>query len=50
MVQPTASAGPSLRANMEDGKFHGVMAATTPTGCFCTSICRPGQGEGMMSP
>ena len=30
MVQPAASAGPILRAIIEDGKFQGVIAATTP--------------------
>ena len=34
MVQPAASAGASLRASIAEGKFHGVMAATTPTGCL----------------
>ena len=29
---PAASAGPSLREGMFSGKFHGVIAATTPTG------------------
>ena len=29
---PAASAGPSLREGMLSGKFHGVIAATTPTG------------------
>ena len=32
IVQPAASAGPALRVIMAAGKFHGVMAATTPTG------------------
>ncbi len=31
-LQPAASAGPALRVIIADGKFHGVMAATTPTG------------------
>ena len=31
-VQPAASAGAHLRVIMADGKFHGVMQATTPTG------------------
>src|SRR5690606_5149044 len=33
-VQPTANAGATLRVIMAAGKFHGVMAATTPTGCL----------------
>mmetsp|Transcript_7453 Transcript_7453/g.19257 ORF Transcript_7453/g.19257 Transcript_7453/m.19257 type:complete len:216 (+) Transcript_7453:566-1213(+) len=32
-VQPAARAGATLRVIMDIGKFHGVMAATTPTGC-----------------
>src|SRR5690606_18404152 len=31
-AQPAARAGPTLRAIMALGKFHGVIAATTPTG------------------
>src|SRR5215207_6147584 len=50
IVQPVASAGPSLRAIIEDGKFHGVIAATTPTGCLMVRMRRPCQGEGIVSP
>ena len=50
IVQPAASAGPSFRAIMEEGKFQGVMAATTPTGSLVTRMRRFGQGEGMTSP
>ncbi len=32
--QPAASAGATLRVIIAIGKFHGVMAAHTPTGCF----------------
>ncbi len=35
--QPTAMAGDTLRVIMDMGKFQGVMAATTPTGCFITT-------------
>src|SRR5215510_2102947 len=35
-VQPAASAGPTLRVIMAMGKLHGVMQATTPTGCLIT--------------
>jgi hypothetical protein len=49
-VQPAASAGAILRAIMAAGKFHGVIAATTPTGSFSASICRPGRGAGITSP
>ena len=31
LVQPAAIAGPSLRVIIAAGKFHGVIAATTPT-------------------
>ena len=31
-AQPAARAGPTLRVIMAAGKFHGVMAPTTPTG------------------
>ena len=32
MGQPAASAGPALRVIIAAGKFHGVIAATTPIG------------------
>ena len=34
--QPAAKAGATLRVIIAMGKFHGVMAAHTPTGCFST--------------
>ncbi len=49
-VHPAASAGAILRAIIAAGKFHGVMAATTPTGSFKANIFRPATGAGMMSP
>ena len=36
--QPAASAGATLRVIMATGKFHGVIAATTPIGCLITTI------------
>ena len=48
-VQPAAIAGEILRMIMLDGKFHGVMAPTTPTGCLRACHCFP-SGEGMISP
>ena len=33
-VLPATSAGEIFQTGMETGKFHGVMAATTPRGCF----------------
>ena len=49
-VQPAASAGAILRAIIAAGKFHGVIAATTPTGSFSASMRRPDTGAGMTSP
>src|SRR5208282_5954493 len=46
MVQPAASAGAILRASMAMGKFHGVIAAATPTGSLVTMILRPGAVSG----
>jgi len=37
-VQPAPIAGPALRVIMANGKFHGVMHATTPIGCLITTI------------
>ncbi len=48
--QPAASAGPALRVIMADGKFHGVMAATTPTGSLVTTMRLSGWCAGMTSP
>ena len=36
MEQPAASAGPTLRTTWLIGKFHGVKAATGPTGSLTT--------------
>ena len=36
--QPAASAGAIFRVSMALGKFHGVMQATTPTGCLMTTM------------
>src|ERR1700712_4181260 len=40
-VQPAASAGPSFKAAMNSGVFHGTMATTTPTGTWRTSTVPP---------
>ena len=37
-VQPAASAGAHLRVIMAFGKFHGVIAATTPIGSLITTM------------
>ena len=49
IVQPAASAGATLRVIIEYGKFHGVIAAQTPTGCLMTTMRRSAQ-VGIMSP
>ncbi len=50
MVQPAASAGPTLRVIMPLGKFQGVIAAQTPTGCLSTRMRWFGAAPGMTSP
>ena len=50
MVQQAARAGPAFRVIMAEGKFHGVMAATTPIGSFSTTIRWPATPDGMVSP
>ena len=50
MVQPAASAGPALRVIIAEGKFHGVIAAVTPIGCFNTTIRLSLWCPGMVSP
>ena len=50
MGQPTARAGPHLRVIMADGKFHGVMHETTPTGWRMVQPRAPGVGTGSVSP
>jgi len=42
-VQPAASAAAALRVIIAEGKFQGVMQATTPTGSRRTVISRPGR-------
>jgi hypothetical protein len=50
MVQPAASAGPALRVIIAFGKFHGVMAPTTPIACLMTTMRLSGHGLGITSP
>ncbi len=50
MEQPAASAAPALRAIIAAGKFHGVIAAQTPTGCLTTKIRLSGWWAGIVSP
>ena len=49
-VQPTASAGATLRVIMAAGKFHGVIAATTPIGCLITTMRESARKVGLTSP
>ena len=49
-VQPAASAGATLRVIIEQGKFHGVIATQTPTGCFSTTSRRSFPIVGITSP
>ena len=49
-VQPTAKAGATFLVIIADGKFHGVMAATTPMGCLSAMILLSAACEGITSP
>ena len=49
-VQPAARPGEHLRVIIAAGKFHGVIAAQTPTGCFWMMMREFGKGEGIVSP
>ena len=49
-VHPAASAGAILRVSIAFGKFHGVMQATTPTGCLMTMRRLSFDGCGIVSP
>ncbi len=49
-VQPAASAGAILRVSIAFGKFHGVIQATTPTGCLITTMRLSAAGPGIVSP
>ena len=47
---PNASAGAIFQAGIASGKFHGVIAATTPTGSRVISTSMPGRVESIFSP
>ena len=49
-VQPTANAGDILRVIMAKGKFHGVMAPTTPIGCLIATTRRSFAEVGITEP
>jgi hypothetical protein len=49
-VQPATSAGATLRAGIAAGKFQGVSAPTTPTGCGRTRTRRSVRAAGWISP
>ncbi len=50
IVQPAARAGPALRVTIADGKFQGVMAPHTPTGCLRTRMRLSAWCGGITSP
>mmetsp|Transcript_7288 Transcript_7288/g.18992 ORF Transcript_7288/g.18992 Transcript_7288/m.18992 type:complete len:221 (+) Transcript_7288:824-1486(+) len=50
IVHPAASAGATLRRIIAFGKFQGVIAATTPMGCFNTSRRLSDDGACRISP
>ena len=45
---PSASAGATTRMPRMSGKFHGVIAPTTPRGIRSAMLYRPGSCDGMM--
>src|SRR6185437_7706130 len=47
---PNASAGAIFQAGIASGKFHGVIAATTPTGSRVISISTFGRTDASFSP
>ena len=47
---PAAMAGATLRVIIAMGKFHGVIAAQTPTGCLMTRKRLFASVAGMVSP
>ena len=47
---PNASAGAIFHAGIASGKFHGVIAAMTPSGSRVTSTSMPGRTESSFSP
>jgi len=49
-VQPAARAGPSFRASIDDGKFHGVIAPITPTAWYVVNSFVVPVGAGIISP
>jgi len=50
IVQPAASAGPALRVIIAAGKFHGVIAAQTPTGSLVKTMRLSAACAGIVSP
>jgi len=47
---PEISAGAIFQTGMETGKFHGAIAATTPSGCFSVYAKFFGSSLGIVSP
>lgn len=50
IVRLASSAGPTLRVVIAAGKFHGVIAAHTPSGSLSTTTRPDGPGPSKMSP
>ena len=50
LAHPAAMAGPSLRVIIAAGKFHGVIAAATPTGWRSTMTRLAGFRDGTTCP
>ncbi len=50
IAQPAARAGPALRVIIAIGKFHGVIAATTPIGSLSTRMRLSAPWAGITSP
>ncbi len=49
-VLPAASAGASFHAVSSSGEFHGMMAATTPSGSWRVKLKLPGLSMGITEP
>ena len=49
-VFPAIKAGPNFRAASARGKFHAVIATTTPRGILCIKMCSSTLSEGTIFP
>src|SRR5512143_554654 len=50
IVLPNANAGPAFQSGIATGKFHGVISATTPSGCRRVNCSAPAACAGITSP